>query len=172
MTAEKNQVKKLQIWPDKRTRTQERGRTPLHLVWTSDYHFSFLPFSLRSNIWNNLHRCTVDPLFLPPPLPQTLLFHPLVHIWGGRWKDYGPSHVWHGSRCLRYIIILVENDVMRFKTFVLRTPSVPPQMMSQALSTGREVVKQIVWGIPLFACCCCHPVAGEQYAERRGWGSN
>lgn len=50
--------------------------------------------------------------------------------------DYGPSHTWHRTKRLRYIIILVENDVMHFKTFVLRTPSVPPQMMSLALCLG------------------------------------
>lgn len=59
--------------------------------------------------------------------------------------DYGPSHTWHRTQRLRYIIILVENDVMHFKTFVLRTPSVPLQMMSLALCLGgREVVKWFV----------------------------
>lgn len=57
--------------------------------------------------------------------------------------DYGPSHTWHRTKRLRYIIILVENDVMHFKTFVLRTPSVPPQMMSLALCLGgRQVVRR------------------------------
>lgn len=54
--------------------------------------------------------------------------------------DYGPSHAWHCTQRPRYIIILVENDVMHFKTFVLRTPSVHPQMMSLAFGST-EVVK-------------------------------
>lgn len=62
---------------------------------------------------------------------------------------------------------------MHFKTFVLRTPSVPPQMMSQALCLGgREVVK---WLVGIFFCLVLAPscgvravLSGEQ--KRKGWG--
>lgn len=55
---------------EKGTRAEERRRVMAYcnLVWRSDYGLSLLLFSLRTNIWNNLHRCTplctVDPLLL------------------------------------------------------------------------------------------------------------
>ena len=84
--------------------------------------------------------------------------------------DYGPSLAWHRTQSLRYIIILVENDVMHFKTFVLRTPSVPPQMMSLALCLrGREVVK---WIVGYFLFCfvgCLSPSRGGRAVLSHEW---
>lgn len=72
--------------------------------------------------------------------------------------DYGPSHTWHRTKRLRYIIILVENDVMHFKTFVLRTPSVPPQMMSLARCVLE--VDKLSGGVRAFLSAgCCRPLA-------------
>lgn len=85
--------------------------------------------------------------------------------------DYGPSHAWHRTHCLRYIIILVANDVMHFKTFVLRTPSVPSQMMSRALCLEAEKLSSALW---VFTWCCRHLVALEPIAvvsEEEGMGS-
>lgn len=103
----------------------------------------------------------VEPPPPPPPSPPPLPFYPLVHIWSSRCMDYGPSHAWHRTQRLRYIIILVENDVMHFKTFVLRTPSVPPQMMSLALSL-RQRSCQVGCGVFL-VWCCRHRVVGLWY---------
>lgn len=100
----------------------------------------------------------------PPPPPPSLPFHPLVHMWSSRCRDYGPSHAWHSSMCLRYIIILVENDVMHFKMFVLRTPSVPAQMMSLALCLAAEKLSsRFGEGEWEFAWRCRHLVVEDQH---------
>lgn len=135
---------------------------------------SLLLLSLRSNVWNNLQHCTPDSSrppssSSPPPPSAPLPFYPLVHIRSGRCMDYGPSHTWHRTHRLRYIIILVENDVMHFKTFVLRTPSVPPQMMSLALCLrGREVVKRFV-GFFFFFRFMLSPSCGGRAVLSRDW---
>lgn len=79
--------------------------------------------------------------------------------------DYGPSHAWHRTRSLRYIIILVENDVMHFKTFVLCTPSVHPQMMSLAFA-GTEVISGL-WEV----CLKLSPSCGRRAVLKGRTGS-
>lgn len=59
---------------------------------------------------------------------------------------------------------------MHFKTFVLRTPSVPPQMMSLALYLGgREVVK---WFVGFFCLMLSPSCAWKKVLrnEQRGEG--
>lgn len=53
---------------------------------------------------------------------------------------------------------------MHFKTFVLRTPSVPPQMMSLAFG-GREVVKWVVG----FFCLMPSPSCGARVVISHEW---